>query len=219
MSRLRRAIEGFEAFVDRPLYLWTRPVLLLLLVPLALAFFRPLWAVELESPHHPDGLWLDVYVTRIASGHDGADLVKINALHQTIGMQTLDARTLGDLDWLPFGFGVLGLLTLRVAVLGNVRALIDAAVLGGYFVLFTLARFAHKLHVLGHQLSPDAPSPVAPFSPVVMGTQKIGDISVHAGPGAGTWLAGAFFAGLAAITVWHLVRGKREAARMDEAGG
>jgi copper chaperone NosL len=213
LDRIRRALDGFYAFVDRPLFLWSRPALVVLLIPLALAFVRPLWAIEMDSPQHPGGLWLDVYATRVTSGHDGLDLVQINALHQTIGMRTIDGRTLGDLDWLPFGFGVLGLLVFRVAAVGNVRALIDTAVLVAYFVAFTLARFAHTVRSLGQQLNPDAPSRVAPFTPVMYGSQQIGDVTVRAGPGYGAFLVAIFAIGVIVIALWHLVEGKRKADR------
>ena len=211
LARLRRALEGFYRFLEQPLGLASRPLLAALLIPLGIAFSRPLWAVTIETPQHPGGLWLDVYTTHIASGHDGADLVQINALHQAIGMRTLDAHTLGDLDWLPFGLGALGLLVLRAAAVGNVRTLVDLTVLVVYFCGFALARFAHRMSTLGHTLSPDAPTRVAPFQPVMFGEQRIGDAVVHAGPGAGAYLVAAFGVGVLVITAWQLARGWRDA--------
>lgn len=213
LKRIRAALEAFFAFVERPLFFWSRPILVLLLVPLVFAFLRPVWGIEVQSPQHPEGLWLDVYLTRVASGHGGVDLVHINAVHQTVGMRTLDARTLGDLDWLPFGVGALGLLVLRVAVVGNVRSLLDGAALVTYFVAFTLARFATKVHSLGHELDPDAPVKVAPFTPVAYGTQHIGDVTVRSGPGVGATLIGVFAVGVLAIALVHLVEGRRRARR------
>jgi copper chaperone NosL len=211
LPRLRNALEGFYAFLEQPIRLWSRLALTTLLVPLSIAFIVPLWVVTITTPQQPDGLWLDVYATRMASGHDGGDLLQINALHQSIGMQTLDARTLGDLDWLPFGLGALALLVLRVAAVGNVRSLVDVAVLVIYFCGFTLARFAHHVHALGHTLSPDAPTKVVPFQPVMFGQQQVGDALVRAGPGSGTYLVAVFACGIVAITGWHLFEGRREA--------
>lgn len=210
LARLRTSLTAFYGFMERPLSLWSRPLLVALLVALGLSFLQPLWAVSIRTPQHADALWLDLYATHVSSGHGGADLVQINVLHQALGMSTIDGRTLGDLDWLPFGLGVLGLLVLRVAAVGNVRSLIDAAVLNTYFAAFTLLRFAQKVHTLGTNLSADAPTTVAPFTPVLFGSQQIGDVTVQSGPGAGAWLVAAFVLGVAIVAVWHLREGKRE---------
>lgn len=220
-DRLRQSVEGFYAFAERPLLLASRPLLVLLLLPLGIGLARPLWELEIQAPSYASPLWLDVYVSHFASGHDGADLVQINAFHQSIGMPPIDAGSLGELGWLPFGFGVLALLLLRVAALGNVRALIDLAVLVTFFGAFSLARLAQRLHSLGHHLSPDAPMRVAPFTPVMMGTQQIGDYTVRAGPGGGTYLVALAALGVLAITAWHLVVGRRRhvAERAAKGGG
>jgi hypothetical protein len=219
LARVRRALDGFYAFADQPLFLGARPLLVALLVPLALGLARPLWMLEVQGPAQPAPLWLDVYVSHFESGHEGADLTAINAFHQTIGMRTIDAGSLGELGWMPFGFGILALLLLRVAVLGNVRSLIDLSALVSFFLLFTFARFAQQLRAMGHHLSPDAPTTVAPFTPVMMGTQQIGDVTVRAGPGSGAYLVAGFAVGIVAIMVWHLVLGRRkhEAERSVEA--
>jgi len=210
--KLRRALDGFYAFADRPVFLGARPALVALLVPLGLAFARPLWGVEISRAGRSAPLWLDVYPTHVASGNGGADLVGINAFHQSIGMRTIDGAALADLGWLPFGLGVLALLCLRVAALGNVRALVDLAVMVLFFLGFSVARFDRLLHTMGHQLSADAPLKVDAFQPVMMGTQQVGDVTVRAGPGAGAYLVAAFALGVVGITAWHLVLGRRRHA-------
>src|SRR5262245_13956353 len=107
---LAGSLERFYAFLDRPLFLWTRPVILLLLVPLAIGLSQPLWHMRMEAPQYPDGLDLDVYAYTIKGGHDGADIKEINILNHYIGMKKIERAALTDLDWLPFGFGVLALL-------------------------------------------------------------------------------------------------------------
>jgi hypothetical protein len=212
-ATLSRSLEGFYAFLERPLFMWTRPVLLLLLVPLAIGITLPLWHVGFTTPDHAGGLSLDVYAYTVTSGHDGTDLGAINALHQMIGMRTLDAGSLSSLDWLPFGFGVLALLTIRVAVVGNVRALVDLAAVVGYFAAFSAGHFVYKLHGFGHHLSVDAPTKVPPFMPTISGTQQIGDVTATAGFAAGTYLGAIFMLGVCALAVLHLVQGRKRARR------
>lgn len=213
MGSLQSKLEAFYAFLDRPLFLWTRPLLVALLAPLAIGITLPLWHVSLSVPEHPGGLTFDIYAYTVKSGHGGADMQAINAIHQLFGMRTIDARALSDLDWLPFGFGVLALVALRVAALGNVRALVDLSAMVGYFAAFTLGRFAYALHGFGHRLSPDAAVPIPPFMPVMVGTQQVGEVTASAGPAAGAYLVAMFAVGVLAIAAFHLVEGRRRARR------
>lgn len=214
-ERFRRAIDGFIAFLDRPLFLWSRPVLVLLLVPLAIGLTMPLWSIQMEAPQYPNGLTVDIYAHKIEGGHGGSDLLEINILNHYIGMKKIDRAELADLDWLPFGFGALAILLLRLAAVGNVRSLVDLSVIIGYFAVFSLGRFAYRLWVYGHHLSPDAPVKVEPFMPVVFGSKQIANFSTHAGPERGTWFIAAFALGVFAIAVIHLVVGRRLARAQE----
>ncbi|MFO0571111.1 MAG: hypothetical protein U0263_36095 [Polyangiaceae bacterium] len=212
-DRIRRALEGFYAFLEQPLFLWTRPILLVLLVPLVLGLTKPLWHLEMEAPQYRNGLSLDVYAHTVVGGHDGKDIAEINILNHYIGMKKLDRAAFTELDWLPFGFGVLALLLVRVAVLGNVRALVDLAALVGYFAGFGLFRFVFKLRSYGYDLASDAPIKVEPFMPVIWGTKQIGNFTTHARPALGAYLIAAFALGVILLTLFHLIEGRRRARR------
>jgi copper chaperone NosL len=212
-DRIKRALEGFYAFVDKPLYLWTRPVLVLLLVPLVIGLFSPLWHIAMEAPQYPNGLSLDIYAHTVQGGHDGADISEINILNHYIGMKKLDRSLLTELDWLPFGFGALGLLLLRVAALGDVRALLDLSAITLYFSGFSVFRFVLKMHAYGHDLAHDAPIKIQPFMPVIWGTKPVGNFTTHAYPGTGSYLISAFALGIFLVTALHLFEGRRRASR------
>jgi hypothetical protein len=102
---------------------------------------------------------------------------------------------------------------LRVAVLGNVRALVDLTVLVVYYSGFSLFRFVFKLHAYGHDLSPDAPIKVQPFMPALWGWKQVGNFTTHAYPGTGSYLVAVFAVGLMVITIYHLVVGRMRAQR------
>jgi len=212
-DRFKRALEGFYAFVDKPLYLGARPLLLLLLVPLVIGLTLPLWHIEMKAPQYPKGLSLEIFAHTLIGGHGGADIKEINILNHYIGMQKLDRAMFTELDWLPFGFGALALLVVRVAALGNVRSLVDLSVLVTYFAGFSLFRFVHKLHAYGHDLSPDAPIRVEPFMPALWGHKQVGNFSTHAYPGTGTYLLTLFAVGVMLVTLYHLVVGRLRAQR------
>ncbi len=212
-ARMKRAIEGFYAFLDRPLDLWTRPLLVLLVVPLVMAAVAPLWHIELSAPQYPAGLSVDIYTHDIVSGHDDKDLREINILNHYVGMKKIERSAFADLDWLPFGFGLLAILTLRVAAIGNVRSLLDLAVMVGYFAVFSAGRFVYKLWIYGHELSPEAPVKVTPFMPAVLGTKQIGNFTTKAMPGLGTYLFTAFILGVLALALFHLIAGRVRARK------
>jgi hypothetical protein len=219
IARIRLALEGFYRFTEQPLVLASRPALVALLIPLAIGLVQPLWRLEVSGPELVAPLRLEIHASGVSSGHGGADLVRLNALHQAVGMRPIDAATLDELGWLPFGFGILALLALRVAVLGNVRMLVDLAVIEVFFCLFSLLRFEHHLYAMGHRLSQDSAVHVEPFTPVMIGSQEVGGVMVRAGPGIGALCVGVFVVGTAALALGHLVHGRRRfgAARVAEA--
>jgi hypothetical protein len=216
-ERIERALDGFYAFLDRPLFLWARPLLVLLLVPLAIGLSMPLWRIQMEAPQYPDGLSVEIYAQKLEAGHDGNDLREINILNHYIGMRKIDRAELADLDWLPFGFGLLAVLVLRVAAVGNVRSLCDLAVIVGYFSAFALGRFVYKMYRYGHDLSPDAPVKIPPFTPALFGTKQVGNFTTHSGPGQGTYLVAVFATGLLLLAAFHLLEGRRRARRATAA--
>jgi copper chaperone NosL len=206
-------LDRFYATLDRPLAMWSRAALAVLVVPLVLSFASPLWRISMEAPQYPRGLWMEIYAHKVEAGNKGQHLDEINNLNHYIGMQKIDRAALTDLDWIPFALGALILLTLRVAVIGNVRMLLDLVVLAGYVATFAGARFVYRLWVFGHQLDPRAPVDVAPFMPALFGTKQIANFSTHSFPQLGSYLVAVFLAGVTAVTAWHLLRGRTDARR------
>jgi hypothetical protein len=118
-------------------------------------------------------------------------------------MARIDRASLSDLDWIPFALGLLAVLTLRVAALGENRSLIDLIVLTLYFGAFSMGRFAYKLYVFGHDLDPKAPFNVEPFTPALLGSKQIANFTTYSYPQAGTYWMGAFGVGLLVVLAWN----------------
>lgn len=202
-------LDGFYAFLAQPLDLRIRPLLALLVIPLALAATQPLWHFHMEARQYPEGLAFDVYAHKLESGHAGRDLREVNVLNHYIGMHKIDRSELGDLDWLQFGIGVLAILVLRVAAVGSVSSLVDLAVISTYFALFSAGRFAYKLYSYGHDLAADAPLKVAPFTPPIWGSEQVGNFTSHAQPGLASYFLVAYVMGVVALTIAVLWLGWR----------
>lgn len=202
-------LTRFYQVLARPLIPWTRILLLLALVPLAWGATQRLWTIEFRAPQYPKGLELHVYSYSIGGGNEGLDLSEINTLNHYVGMRRLDPADFADLDFMPFAIGALVLLALRVAAIGDVRSLVDLAVLTSYFGLFGIARFAYMLYTYGHDLDPRAPIEMAGFMPPVWGTRTIANFTVSSHPSAGTILISIFGATVVCLALWQLWRGAR----------
>jgi copper chaperone NosL len=210
---MRLALDKFYAFLDRPLFMWSRLILLLLVVPLVLTMTQPLWRISMTAPQYPNGLYLDVYAHKIDGGNHGQHINEINTLNHYIGMHKIDRAELSDLDWIPFALGLLILLTLRCAAIGNVRALVDLVAIAGYVGIFAFGKFVYKLYVFGHNLDPTAPIKLEPFTPAIFGTKRIANFTTSSYPQLGLVMIGIFFAGIIAVVLWHLIAGRREALK------
>jgi len=194
----------FDRTLDGGLIPRSRLLLVALVVPLLLSLTAPLWVMHFHAPQYPNGLALEIYAYTVTG-----DVQEINTLNHYIGMQRIDRAALSDLDWIPFGIGVLVMLALRVALIGDVRSLFDLTVLFLYFSAFSLARFVYKLYVVGHDLDPKAAITVDPFMPGVLGTKQIANFTTISLPDWGSVWLGVFGVGLAAVLVWNLVPGLR----------
>lgn len=218
---LRQSLDAFYAFLDRPLRLRARLVLAALVIPLGLTFWFPLWRISMVAPQYPNGLYMDIYTHRVDGGHGGHDINEINELNHYIGMKPIDRAALTDLDWMPFALGLLGLLTLRTAAVGNVRGLVDLTVVSGYVTCFAFARFIYRLWYFGHSLAPDAAIRLKPFTPAIIGKKQVANFAVESWPHAGALWVGVYLGGVVTVLGWHLVSGRRAAKRlavMGEAG-
>jgi hypothetical protein len=203
---MQPALRSFYHRLAAPLPLWSRWVLGVAVIPLALSFTMPLWNIRMTAPQYPDGLSVDIYAHTIEGGNQGRDLNEINTLNHYIGMHKIDRGELSDLDWIPFAIGALVLLTLRVAVIGDGRAILDLAVLTGYFTLFSAARFAFRLYSYGHNLDPTAPIRMDPFTPAILGTKQIANFTASSYPRGASFLIGGFAAVVVGIAALHLLR-------------
>ncbi len=212
---MKLMINKFYDYLNRPLFGIARVGLVLLVVPLVLAFSAPLWRISMSAPQYPKGLYMDVYAYKLEGGDEGQHIKEINTLNHYIGMLSLDRTAAADLDWIPFALGALALMALRVAAVGNVKDLVDLMVMTGYVSAFAFGRFIYRLYVFGHELAPDAPVRIKPFMPVVLGHKTVANFETFSYPQAGSYYLGTFVIGVLALLVWQLIAGRREAVKQS----
>lgn len=203
---MSRWLKQFYGQLDDPIVARTRIALILAIVPLALAATQRLWTIHFTAPQYPNGLDLHVYTYTISGGHAGLDLSEINTLNHYVGMKKLDPADFTDLRFMSFAIGILAILALRVAAIGDVRGLLDLAVLTGYLGLFSFGRFVFMLYRYGHDLDPHAPIQLAAFMPPVLGTKQMANFTVSSWPALGTALMVIYATIVMGFALWHAAR-------------
>lgn len=169
---------------------------------LIVAALFPLWQMTMFAGMFPEGLRLKIFSWQLVGGNNGADLQGINILNHYIGMRPIAAADFVEMKFIPFALGAFFLLGARAATFARVRDLIDLLVLFLYFGAFSFAVFWFRMWSYGHQLNPEAPIKVEPFTPPVLGHQHIANFDVYSFPGFGTYAVLVY--GLILITVLAL---------------
>jgi hypothetical protein len=190
-SPVRKSLESVNRFLDAPLDVTARALLVLAFLCLVPAFFAPLYNMTMFAPQYQDGLRLDIYSYKLQGGNNNQDVKEINLLNHYIGMKDLVTEDFTEFKWLPFVIGIVGLLFLRAAVLGKASHLVDVTVLYVYFGLFALWSFAYKMYQYGHQLDPKAAVRVDPFMPPLLGYKKLANFEVYSYPQLASYALGA----------------------------
>jgi len=152
----------------------------------AASYFVPMWGFYLFAPQYPFGLTLGIYVNRVTG-----DTTEINILNHYIGMAKLESAAQLERSLAVYGIGLIALASVFLVFLPGRRwakflalpALIYPIVFLG-FMYFWMFRF-------GHELDPGAPVKMAPFTPKIVGTGKIGNFRTIGMPGPGFYMIAA----------------------------
>ena len=208
---MRDLIEKGNRFLDQPLDVAPRVLILLACLLLVPTYLAPLHRLTMFAPQYPDGLRLDIYSYTLIGGNGGQDVKEINVLNHYIGMQDLVNESFTEFKWMPFVIGALGLLILRAIVHGTVESLVDVTMLFVYFGAFSLWSFGYKLYRYGHDLSPAAAVKVPAFMPPMFGGQQIANFEVYSYPRPASYaIAGVVVLLIAALT-WTWLDKRRAA--------
>jgi hypothetical protein len=211
-------VERSNRFLEHPLDLGPRGLVVLAALLLIPVYVLPLWRMTMFAPQYPDGLRLAIYSHKLEGGNGGQDIKEINLLNHYIGMKDLTAADFTEFKWMPFVVGALVLLFLRAPIHGKMSALLDVFVLFLYFGLFSLWSFAYKLYRYGHDLSPEAAVKVDPFMPPLIGHKKLANFEVYSYPAAGSYLLAAVTLLMAVAVVWAWLRWRRRVREFLTAG-
>ena len=203
---MRALLEKSNRFLDVPLDLRPRLMLVAAAVLLLGIYLFPLWNMTMFAPQYPDGLRLGIYSYKLVGGNGGQDITEINLLNHYIGMRDLVAEDFTEFKWLPFAAGAMALLALRAVVHGRMATLLDVLVLFVYFAAFSLWSFGYRMWSYGHHLAPTASVKVEPFMPPMFGHKQLANFEVYSYPALGSYL----MAGAALLMIGAFVLAWRE---------
>ena len=184
---MRDFLKRANAFLESPLDLGPRVMVLAASLVLIPTFTSPLYTMTMFAPQYPDGLRLQIYSYKLVGGNQGQDIREINVLNHYIGMRDLVSEEFGEFKWMPFVIGAFALLFARTVVMGKMTHLIDSLVLFVYFGLFALWSFGFKMWTYGHSLDPTAAVKVAPFMPPMFGYKQLANFEVYSYPALGSY--------------------------------
>lgn len=187
---------------------------MLSLVLMALTFFLPLWRIEIFAPQYPEGLLMQIGLSKITGSVD-----QINILNHYIGMKKIHAASIPELRFMPVVMGVLiGLGALAAALnrrwLAGLWSCVLVAAATAGFVDFYLWGYDY-----GHNLSEDAPIkvPGMSYQPPLIGHKMLLNIHSYSLPDTGG-IALAVAISLAVLAVFWRKRPLRGFGKVGAAG-
>lgn len=168
----------------------------------ALVLNSPMWTFKFKAPQYPQGLELNVYLTKTTG-----DVSEIDIINHYIGMQKLEHAAQNEKALVPYILAILVLLSLLIGV-GPSKKIVRVLSLPivGFPVAF-VAIFYYWLYQFGHNLDPAAPVDLTPFTPTILGTGIIGQFRTFALPSTGFYLIS--LASLTVMTQIYLQEKKR----------
>ncbi|MCA9556223.1 MAG: hypothetical protein KC933_39730 [Myxococcales bacterium] len=166
----------------------TRRYLVLALAAIAVAlyaaaYFQPMWGWYLSAPQYPKGLVMSVYLDKVTG-----DVTEINILNHYIGMKKLDEAAELERALAVYGVCGIGLMAMLMVFFPGKRYAKYFTLPAFLFPVVFLGMMYMWMYRFGHELSPEAPVTVPPFTPTLTGHGQIGNFHTLGLPGPGFYM-------------------------------
>lgn len=135
----------------------------------ALSAVLPLWSMTMRAPQYPKGLRLYAYGTGMSG-----DLRELTILNHYIGMPPIAAPA-AETAMFPIGIALLVGLCVIAPLHRWLRRIAVVAIAA--VPLGILVDLQWRLYEFGHTLNPTAPIRLKPFTPLVLGSTKMGNFT------------------------------------------
>lgn len=174
----------------------SRILILIAVLSLITVYFVPLWNIELEAPQYPEGLGMQIWLSKITG-----DLQTINGLNHYIGMKTIEPDSIPELTLMPYIIGFIILTGLMVFIF-NRRSLLFSwiilLIVTGVTGMYDFWKWEYEY---GHDLDPTAAIKVAGmnYQPPLIGSKQLLNFTAISMPAEGGVII--FFSGVIAVLV------------------
>lgn len=174
----------------------SRILILILTSSLIAVYFVPIWNISLQAPQYPEGLGMQIWLSKITG-----DLNTINGLNHYIGMKTIQPDSIEELKLMPYIIGFLTVFGLIVFIF-NKRSLLLSWLI---FVLILgtagMYDFWTWEYDYGHNLDPTAAIkvPGMNYQPPLIGSKQLLNFNATSMPDIGGYII--FAAGIIAAMV------------------
>lgn len=151
-------------------------------VLLIIAYFVPLWKINLQAPQYPEGLELKIWLNSIKGS-----LQTINNLNHYIGMKVIEPGSIAELKFMPVILGVFIVFGIFVAVINKKFLLYTWFVSYATLGIIGLVDFYNWEYDYGHNLNPHAAIKIEGMSyqPPLIGTKKLLNFTAGSYPDIG----------------------------------
>src|SRR5829696_8590838 len=160
-------------------------------------YFLPVWFIFLIAPQYPEGLTMNIWLTKITGQVD-----IINGLNHYIGMKHIKAEMFPEFNFLVYIAGFYILFGLVVALTGKRKLLLAyliMTVLGGVAAMVDFYKWGYDY---GHNLDPRAAIqvPGLTYQPPLFGHKTLLNFDAYSYPDVGGWIV--IGVGLIFFLVW-----------------
>lgn len=166
----------------------------------------PVWFIFLIAPQYPEGLTMQIWLTKITGQVD-----IINGLNHYIGMKHIKADMFPEFDYLPYivlFFTVLGLIVAATGKRQLLFAYIVLTLLGGAAAMYDFYQWGYDY---GHNLDPKAAIqvPGLTYQPPLFGHKTLLNFDAYSYPDVGGWIVIGVGVIFFLVWLWELRRGKK----------
>src|SRR5688572_13819968 len=152
---------------------------------MCIMFFVPAWSIYLIAPQYPEGLSMQIWLSKITG-----QVEIINGLNHYIGMKHINADMFPEFSFLVYILGFFVLFGLVVAFTGSRKLLFAYLILSVLGAAAALVDFYMWGYDYGHNLDPTAAIqvPGLSYQPPVIGHKKLLNFDSYSYPDTGGWV-------------------------------
>ena len=165
---------------------------------LIIAYFVPIWRIDLWAPQYPEGLSMSIWLSKLSGQVD-----IINGLNHYIGMAHIKEEMFPEFKILPYAVAAIIALGLMTAFLKNRKILIGFLVILILSSIVAMYDFWSWGYEYGHNLDDSAAIkvPGMAYQPPLIGYKELLNFGAYSIPDIGGWL----FVLLGVITISTLI--------------